>query len=58
MGIRWLTREQKPGKVVSSLVIYTKSAVEIGKLRIGRKFVHTTRYDWDRSRKDKVEVVA
>ena len=40
MEIRWLTREQKPGEVVSPLVIYTKSAFEIGKLRMGRKFFH------------------
>ena len=37
MGIRWLTREQKPGKVVCSLVIHTKSAVERDKLTMGRK---------------------
>ena len=32
MGTRWLTQEHLPGKVASSLVIYVKSAVEIGKL--------------------------
>ena len=44
MGIR-LTREQKPGKVASSLVIYMKSAVEMGKIHMGRKLFYTTRCD-------------
>ena len=48
MGIRWLTREHWPGKVASSLVIYMRSAMEIGRLRMGRKLFHTTRYDWGR----------
>ena len=48
MGIRWLTREHWPGKVASSLVTYMKSAMEIGKLRMGRKLFHATIYDWDR----------
>ena len=47
-GIRWLVREHLPGKVASSLVIYMKSAVEIGILRVGRKTYNTERYDWDR----------
>ena len=53
MGIWWLTREQKPRKVAPSLVIYMKPAVEIGRIRMGRKLFHTTRYDWDRGRTDK-----
>ena len=48
MGIRWLTKEHKPGKLASSLVIYIKSRVGIGGLRMGRKLFRTTRYDWDR----------
>ena len=48
-----MTREQKPGKVVSSLVVYTKSAIEMAKLRMRRKLFHRTSYDWDRGRKDK-----
>ena len=38
MGIRWLLKENPPGKVVSSLVIYMKSAREVEKLRMGRRF--------------------
>ena len=48
MGIWWLTQEHWPGKVASSLVIFMKSGIEIGKLRMGRKLFHRTRYDWDR----------
>ena len=48
MGIRWWIREHVPGKVESSLVIYTGTAVGIGKLRMGRKAYNTEVYDWDR----------
>ena len=44
MGIRG----HLPGIVASSLVIYIKSAVEIGRLRMGRKTYNTERYDWGR----------
>ena len=37
MRIRWLMREHLPGNVAYSVVIYIKSAVEIGRLRVGRK---------------------
>ena len=30
------------------MVIYFQSAMEIGRLRLGQKGNHTTRYDWDR----------
>ena len=36
--------------MASSLII---SAVEIGKLRMGRKLFHRIRYDWDRGRMNK-----
>ena len=48
MGIRWLLKENRPGKVASSLVIYMKSARKVEKLRMGRRFFRTTSYDWDR----------
>ena len=48
MGIRWLLKENQPGKVASSLVIYMKSARKAEKLRMGRRFFRTTSYDWDR----------
>ena len=44
MAIRWLTREHVPGKVASSFVMYMRSEVEIGTLKMGRKHSHTTRY--------------
>ena len=36
------------GKVASSEVIYMKSAMEVAKLRMGRKLFHTTKYEWGR----------
>jgi len=45
-GIRWLTKENRPGKTASSLVIYARAAEEIGRLRMGRKLFRTTKYDW------------
>ncbi|KAF8420906.1 hypothetical protein EV426DRAFT_701977 [Tirmania nivea] len=48
MGIRWLLKQHEPGKVASSLVVYTRSAKEVGRLYMGRKFFRTTRYDWNR----------
>ena len=49
MGIRWLTKEHKLRKMVSLLVIYMKSAAKIGRIRIGRKLLQPTKYDWYRS---------
>ena len=51
MGIRWLTRGHSPGKRASALVIYLQSAVEIGRLTMGRKSYYTEKYDWDRGRR-------
>ena len=48
LGIRWLLKENRPGKVASSLVIYMKSARKVEKLRMGSRFFRTTSYDWDR----------
>ena len=39
--------------MASSLVIYMKSTVEIGSLRVGRKIYHTERYDCDRGKRVK-----
>ena len=50
-----MTKERKQGKVTSSLVMYMN---EIRKLRMRRKLLHTTKYDWDRGRKDKSTPVA
>lgn len=47
MGTRWLMQEHLPGKVASSVVIDMKSAVEMGRLRMGRRAYNTERYDWD-----------
>ena len=43
----------KPEKAAFSLVIYTRSEQEIGKLRVGRKLFRTTRYGWDWCGSDK-----
>ncbi|KAF8417559.1 hypothetical protein EV426DRAFT_699638 [Tirmania nivea] len=48
MGVRWLLKQHEPEKVASSLVVYTRSAEEVGRLRMRRKFFRTTRYDWNR----------
>ena len=58
MGIWWLMKDHEPGKVAPSLVIYMKSAVDMRKIRMGRKLHHTTRYDWDRGRTDKAKGIA
>ena len=39
------------------MAIYMKSAVGIGRIRMGRRLFHTTRYDRDRGRADKGEAV-
>jgi len=46
-------KEYGPEKVASSLVIHMRSAEEMGKLRMGRRLFRTTRYDGDRSSRDK-----
>jgi len=48
LGIRWLLREDRRGKVASSLVIYMSDLMEVTKLRMGRRLFRTTSYDWDR----------
>ena len=50
LGVRWLLGEHRQGKTTSTSVIYTKSAEEIGGLRIGRKLFQTTRYHKKRDR--------
>jgi len=47
-GIRWLLKELAPGKTASSLVIYIRSVEEVRKLRMGRRQVRTTTYEWKR----------
>jgi len=49
-GIRWLLKEHAPEKAASSLVIYMRSAEEVGSLRMGRRLFRTTRYEWNRSK--------
>jgi len=46
MAIRWLLKENRPGKV--AVIIYMKSAGNLDKLRVGRKFFRIIRYDLDR----------
>ena len=48
MAIRWLTREHVPGKVAFSFVTYMRYEVQIGKLKMGGKHFHSTRYGSDR----------
>ena len=40
MGIGWLTRDLKPGKLASLLVIDMLSAVVIGRMKMGRRLFH------------------
>ena len=50
LGIRWLLQEpRRVGKVASSLVIYLRDAIDINfGLRMGRKILRATQYDWQR----------
>ena len=50
LWIRWLLQEPRMvGKEASSLVIYLRDTVDTNRgLRMGRKILRTTQYDWQR----------
>ncbi|KAF8464835.1 hypothetical protein BDZ91DRAFT_795322 [Kalaharituber pfeilii] len=52
-GIRWLRRKatlEEEGKKASSIVLYTKARVEIGRVRLGGKLLRSEGYEPNRKR--------
>ncbi|KAF8418692.1 hypothetical protein EV426DRAFT_704491 [Tirmania nivea] len=47
-GDQVLLKQHGPGKVASSLVIYTTSAEDVSGLRMGSRLFRITKYDWNR----------
>ncbi|KAF8464853.1 hypothetical protein BDZ91DRAFT_763872 [Kalaharituber pfeilii] len=54
VGIRWLRRKTilvEEGKKTSSVVVYLEKPIEVGKVRLGGRWLKADQYERDRGRK-------
>ncbi|KAF8469998.1 hypothetical protein BDZ91DRAFT_791989 [Kalaharituber pfeilii] len=52
-GIRWLRKDTlvNEGKKTSSAVVYLVKTIEVGRVRLGGRWLPVNQYEWDRGRK-------
>ncbi|KAF8462031.1 hypothetical protein BDZ91DRAFT_797566 [Kalaharituber pfeilii] len=53
-GIRWLRKKDtlvNEGKKTSSAVVYLENTTEVGRVRLGGRWLRVDQYEWDRGRK-------